>query len=189
MAHESDKKPRAKRTLSYGWKVPATVEGLLERLNDHGGVCYAEHAELIRAFMEDQAGKLERELAIYKGTAIGLEQRLSALSATRQSDFEWLATFKCNHYHLTRNDDHASNYTTAKEWIEVFSAPDFEDVDPAELQVMKDTNTIWCLHVYDQTPIGFYRWYGATLASVVKQAREHFESATSDGTAKGASNG
>lgn len=94
------------------------------------------------------------------------------------TNYEWLATFKCNHFHLTRDDDHATNYVTAKEWTEEFRPEDFEDVPADELQVMKDTNTIWCLHIYPHTPVGFHVWYGATLDSVVTRARKFFEEST-----------
>lgn len=95
--------------------------------------------------------------------------------------FKWLATFKCNHYHLTRDDEHAPNYVSAKEWIEEFQPKDFTDVDPVELQAMKDTDTIWCLHVYPHTPVGFHHWYGATLESVIDQAMAHFNALDGDG--------
>lgn len=84
--------------------------------------------------------------------------------------YQWLATFKCNHFHLTRNDDNASNYMSAADWI-VENEKDFQDVDADELQRMKDTNTIWCLHIYSHTPVGFYRFYGATLDYVIDEAR------------------
>ncbi len=90
------------------------------------------------------------------------------------TNYEWLSAFKCNHYHLTRDDDHATNYVTAKVWIEEFCPEEFEDVAAEELQAMKDTNTIWCLHIYPDTPIGFYRFYGASLDYIVNAAREHF---------------
>jgi len=94
------------------------------------------------------------------------------------TDYEWLASFKCNHFHLTRDDEHAVNYVSAKEWIEEFQPKDFNDVPVDELQTMKDTNTIWCLQVYPNTPVGFYVFYGATLDSVIGKAREHFSAST-----------
>lgn len=118
--------------------------------------------------------------AFHEGAAFARSNG-AAPSAKKQTDFEWLATFKCNHYHLTRDDEYAVNYVTAKKWIEEFQPKDFTDVDPVELQAMKDTNTIWCLHIYPNTPIMFYHWYGATLESVVRQAREHFDDASTDG--------
>jgi hypothetical protein len=91
--------------------------------------------------------------------------------------YEWLASLKANSWSLSYNDDHAANYTTAKEWIEDRVPEWFEHTDPEELQRMKDTNTIWSLQVYPDTPIGSYTWYGATMDYVVGKAREFFERA------------
>ena len=90
------------------------------------------------------------------------------------SNAEWLSTLQCSSFHLTRDDEHAPNYATAKEWIEEYQPKDFTDVDPVELQAMKDTNTIWCLQIYPNTPVGFNIWYGATMDSVIAQARRDY---------------
>lgn len=87
--------------------------------------------------------------------------------------YQWLANLKCNHFHLTRNDENAANYMTAEEWI-ASEAGDFEDVPEEELAAMKATNTIWSLQIYPDTPIGFYVWLGATLDSVIDRAMLHF---------------
>lgn len=86
--------------------------------------------------------------------------------------YRWLRDVKCNHYHLTRDDDHATNYTTAKEWIEECAPEEFQGVAPDELQKMKDTNTIWCMHIYPDTPIGSYTFYAATLDAAIDAAKE-----------------
>ena len=87
------------------------------------------------------------------------------------TNYEWLATLKCNHFSLSRNEDNAANYASVKEWIEEFVPDEFEDVPPAELHAMKETDTMWRLQVYPSTPVGFCVWYGATLDSVIAQAR------------------
>jgi hypothetical protein len=85
--------------------------------------------------------------------------------------YAWLAGLKANSFSLQLND-HASNYLTAKEWIEEYDTEgDFSGVPADLLQAMKDTNTIWRLQIYPETPIGFYMWYGPTLESVIDQAR------------------
>lgn len=90
------------------------------------------------------------------------------------NNYEWLAAQKPNQLHLTRND-HACNYVTAKVWIEEYATQDeFKHVPPDLLEAMKATNTIWCLQIYPDTPIGSYVWYGHTIDSVIEQARKHF---------------
>ncbi|MEV8518651.1 hypothetical protein ABZR86_02525 [Dyella marensis] len=89
-----------------------------------------------------------------------------ALKAKR---IEFLASLQSNHFYLTRNAEQAPNYQTASKWIEE-ERQDFDDVPAEELQRMKDADTIWCLHVYPDTPIGFWRIYGATIESVIDRA-------------------
>jgi hypothetical protein len=84
--------------------------------------------------------------------------------------WQWLANLKCNSFTLCRDDDHACNYVTAKQWIEERSSESFDQVPPDELQRMKDTNTIWSLQIYPHTPIGFNVWYGATAEYVIDAA-------------------
>ncbi len=94
--------------------------------------------------------------------------------AANAERWEWLAALKCNSFTLARDDNHACNYVTAKQWIEEFSAEDFTRVDPVEVQRMKDTNTIWSLQIYPHTPIGFNIWYGATAEYVVDAAMRDY---------------
>uniref|UniRef100_UPI00262A11BA hypothetical protein n=1 Tax=uncultured Pigmentiphaga sp. TaxID=340361 RepID=UPI00262A11BA len=72
---------------------------------------------------------------------------------------------------LSRNEDHTPNYMTAAEWIERgMNSEDFEDVEAAEIERMKETDTIWRFQVYPDTPVGFYVWYGATADYVLDAA-------------------
>lgn len=87
--------------------------------------------------------------------------------------FQWLATFKCSSLHLTHND-HASNYVTAKVWIEEYEPAWFGDETPEHIQAMKDADTIWTLQIYPTTPVGFFKWNRATLEEAVDAAMEHF---------------
>lgn len=84
--------------------------------------------------------------------------------------YRWLRDHICNSLHLERNGDHASNYVTAKQWIEEYCPEDFKECSPEEIQRMKDTNTIWRLQIYPHTPIGFNLWNAATLDAVIDSA-------------------
>jgi hypothetical protein len=84
--------------------------------------------------------------------------------------YEKLIRIKCNSFSLSKNDDHLPNYLTAKDWIEKYEFDDFKDVDQSEIIKMIDSNTIWKLQIYPDTPIGFYMYYGATCEYVIKQA-------------------
>ena len=70
------------------------------------------------------------------------------------------------------NDGHKPNYMTAKEWIEEYQPDWFEEVPANELQRMKDTDTIWCLQVYPNTPIGFNTYQAATLDTAIDSAQK-----------------
>jgi hypothetical protein len=87
--------------------------------------------------------------------------------------YRWLRDLKCNSLTLSRDDDHACNYMTASEWID--RGPEtFADVDPAELQRMRDANTIWRLQVYPHTPVGFNVWHGATAEAAIDAAMRDY---------------
>jgi hypothetical protein len=103
------------------------------------------------------------------------ESLRAQLAAQRERDgrdaerYRWLRDATPCSLTLSRNDGHAINYMTATQWIEQF-ADDFADDDPAEVERMKATNTIWTLQVYPNTPVGFYRWNGATLDAAIDAA-------------------
>jgi hypothetical protein len=90
--------------------------------------------------------------------------------------YEWLASLKANSWTLGYQEPNAANYRTAKEWIEEDCPDWFEHTDPTELQRMKDSNVIWSLQVYPDTPIGSYTWYGASMDYVIDQAMLEFRS-------------
>ena len=92
---------------------------------------------------------------------------------SRQEDrADFLSKSRFNELILSCNESTSSNYCTAQEWIEEHDPESFEECSPEEIQAMKDTNTIWRLQIYPDTPIGFYVWYGATMESVVDAAIE-----------------
>lgn len=89
-----------------------------------------------------------------------LQSAIEALQADA-ARYRWLRDHECNSLYLTRNDEHAANYMTAKDWIREHQE-DFQDDDQAEVSRMKETNTIWTLQIYPHTPIGFNLWHGST---------------------------
>ena len=85
--------------------------------------------------------------------------------------YRWLRDLKCNSFTLSRDDQHAPNYETAAEFLETSHGQQWcADSTPDELQAMKDTNTIWCLQVYPNTPVGFNVWNYATLDAAIDAA-------------------
>jgi hypothetical protein len=87
----------------------------------------------------------------------------------------WLSRLPANSIHLECNGEHACNYMTAAQWIEgevnSCTADDFKECAPDEIQRMKDTNTIWSLQIYKDTPNGFYRWVAPTMLEVIAKAK------------------
>lgn len=72
--------------------------------------------------------------------------------------------------HLTHNH-HRDYYESVEEyfknpWMEGF------DVSEDEKRRMIETNEIWELQWYPDTPIGFYKVIGATLEEVLRKANE-----------------
>lgn len=83
--------------------------------------------------------------------------------------YRYLRDLACCSFTLSRDDSHACNYITAAQDID--SRPEwFADVPVGELQRMKDTNTVWELQVYPDTPVGFVLHQGATLDAAIDAA-------------------
>lgn len=98
-----------------------------------------------------------------------LERELAEVGKDAER-YRWLRDLACNSLSVSKNEDHACNYVTAKEWIERFEPEDFANTAPGEIDLMKFTNTIWRLQIYPHTPVGFNLWNGSTLDSVIAAA-------------------
>lgn len=61
------------------------------------------------------------------------------------------------------------NYMTASEWIDAYPES-FEDTPPYAVSAMRESNVIWEVHWYPDTPIGFYNCYRATLDEAIYEA-------------------
>jgi hypothetical protein len=83
--------------------------------------------------------------------------------------YRWLRDVACNQLYVTRDGDHACNYMTAADWIDEHPE-DFVDCDAAEVQRMKDANTIWRVQIYPNTPVGFSFYCAATLDAAIDAA-------------------
>ena len=125
----------------------------IERLRDELNLCCALKLE----YQQQAAGGIERLCAEI--------ERLRADAAR----YRWLRDLRCNSVSVSRDDDHACNYMTASEWIDN-NADWYVDDNPEEVQRMRDTNTIWRLQVYPNTPVGFNVWNGSTLDSAIDAA-------------------
>lgn len=132
----------------------------------------ADHMRLVAAAMR-YSGAAD-DFAT-EDTYAAVEQSARALLSASQEDAEhaamyrWLRDNKCNSMHLTRNGDHACNYMTASQWID--ENPDwFDGTSKEELEKMKETNTIWDLQIYPNTPVGFNVWRAATLDAAIRAA-------------------
>lgn len=76
--------------------------------------------------------------------------------------YRWIRDLKPNSFSISMNEDHAPNYMTAQQWID--SEPEeFKYTDEFEVQRMKESNTIWALQIYPNTPVGFNKSYAASL--------------------------
>jgi hypothetical protein len=129
--------------------------------SDEKPAMFSEIARRLRSTPDE--GRCERDARI-----ADLERRLK--EAERDAGrYRWLRDIKCCNLRLTFND-HAVNYVTATDHIENHAAYWHADDDPAEVQRMKDTNTIWTLQIYPRTPIGFDCWNAATLDTAIDTA-------------------
>ncbi len=151
--------------------------------------------EVVTVTLLVECAKAQKEMAalraqvadLTKGIEIATELQNMAQSDSEKCErdamrYRWLRDNKFNSLYLDRNDDISTNYTTAKEWIEERVPEWFEDCDPVELQAMKDTDTIWSIQIYPDTPIGSYTMHGATLdhaidAAITTMEKDHGQDA------------
>jgi hypothetical protein len=78
---------------------------------------------------------------------------------------DWLPEHKCG-LHLTHND-HRDVYETVQEFYDV---DDF--VSPEEWHKAVAEDSVWVLHWYPNTPIGFNRIAASTLEAIEAKLRE-----------------
>lgn len=121
------------------------------------------------AFSDDELRAMAAEVSFHDRTVRKLAREL--LEARQDARrYQWLRDIQCNHFSLSLNEDPAINYVTVKKFIEEFDPEWLHDIEPDELQKMKDTNTLWHLQIYPNTPIGFNVYFGATLDEAIDAA-------------------
>lgn len=115
------------------------------------------------------ATRADTEYYIAEADYLALRAECEALRANAER-YRWLRDAKPNALHLSRNGDHACNYMTASAWIDE-SEEWFAETPPEEIQRMRDTDTIWELQIYPDTPIGSYTYYASTLDAAIDAGR------------------
>jgi len=79
--------------------------------------------------------------------------------------FNWLPKHKCG-LHLSHNE-HRDVYETVEEFYDVDSFISIEELAKA---ISEDS--VWVLHWYPETPIGFYRIAASTLEAIADRLKE-----------------
>lgn len=79
---------------------------------------------------------------------------------------DWLPEHKCG-LHLSHNE-HRDVYETIEEF---YDAEDF--VSPEEWNKAVSADSVWVLHWYPNTPIGFIRIAASTLDALKAKVKEH----------------
>jgi hypothetical protein len=77
----------------------------------------------------------------------------------------WLPEHKCG-LHLTHNE-HRDVYETVEEY---YDADDF--ISPEEWRDAVAKDSVWVLHWYPETPIGFVRIAASTLGAIEAKLKE-----------------
>jgi hypothetical protein len=73
---------------------------------------------------------------------------------------------------LTHNE-HKDYYETVEQYMESAFGIDKKDfISPEDYQKCIDTDELWELQWYPNTPVGFYVVYGSTLEGVLQRAME-----------------
>jgi len=84
-----------------------------------------------------------------------------------------LALCKCG-IHIEVNG-HRDMYQSVREFLYNITQQDEDHIDAETLAAMEAADTIVNVHVYPDTPIGFYDIYGTDINDVIRQAIEAIE--------------
>ena len=84
--------------------------------------------------------------------------------------YRWLRDNAAHSFTVSR-DDHKASYMPADEYMEC-SDGYYAGIDNAERETMAATNTIWTVHIYPNTPVGFNVYHAATLDAAIDAAKE-----------------
>ncbi len=71
--------------------------------------------------------------------------------------------------YLTHNE-HRDYYQSVEEWVDEHEGYDFKDTDSKAKAI--ETDEVWTLHWYPDTPIGFYSIAAPTLDELLEYAQE-----------------
>lgn len=100
-----------------------------------------------------------------------LEEAAAALEATREDAERWRFvrdSTACS-LSLTHNDHHVV-YQSAADTLDDPQGY-YNDLPDGERERMIEQDSIWTLHVYPNSPVGFNVYHGATLDAAIDQAR------------------
>lgn len=73
--------------------------------------------------------------------------------------------------HISHND-HKSSYESVEDWIEFLNVEEDEFVSEGDMEKAINEDSLWEVHWYPDTPIGFYRAFGATLETALEKANQ-----------------
>jgi hypothetical protein len=119
-----------------------------------------DHMEHIRVSMT------EYERGVIDGRQMQMKSSVDkAVNAMTQRNMNWLPPHKCGR-HLSHNE-HRDVYET----IHDFYDPD-DFISPEEWHEAVAKDSVWVLHWYPETPIGFIRIAASTLEALEAKLRE-----------------
>lgn len=82
--------------------------------------------------------------------------------------FAWLKSSKACSLSISHNDHHNMYLSVADTLND--SQGYYDDVPEAERAKMIETDTIWTVHIYPNTPVGFNVYHAATLDAAIDAA-------------------
>ena len=119
-----------------------------------------DHIEHMRANMT------EYERGVIDGRQMQMKSSVDkAVNAMTQRNMNWLPPHKCG-LHLSHNE-HRDVYETIHDF---YDADDF--ISPEEWHEAVAKDSVWVLHWYPETPIGFIRIAASTLEALEAKLRE-----------------
>jgi hypothetical protein len=160
---------------AYTYDRAVAAKGALESLHASIATLEAEKERLRGAFDDED----ERASVHWYGEWVAMKRQLAAERArvagleADAARYRWLRDSSACSLTLTHNDHHVV-YESLADVLER-SADDpladyYSDVPADEKARMVASDSVWTLHVYPNTPVGFNVWHGATLDTAIDAA-------------------
>lgn len=151
--------------MSFMWEFD---DGEYVRFTDHERVV----GELTKAHDQNRASWLDQRQEIDNLRTALAASRAEAEGLMRDAErYSWLRDNASCSISITHNDNH-TYYRSAEETMADDPGDYYSEVSEQDRAKMIEQDSIWTIHEYPNTPVGFNVWHAASLDAAIDSAME-----------------